>query len=408
MAEIDTSLSEEGRIKEEYQLWRKNCRYMYSFVSETALTWPSLTVQWLPQYKENKEERCVESKLLLGTHTSGEDTNYVKVASTQLPFSKKEGSSEQGADNGKKASSAIKITKKFANSYEVNRCRYMPQEPQVAATINGEGEIDIYDLDGDKKTSVHHITTHDANGYGLCWNPLKKGHLLTSSDDKTAAVTDISNGSPTTAYRIQSHNDIVNDAKWSPFNENVFGSVSDDKYLHIFDLRESRDPVMKAYVPDSGGINTLSFSQFSPNLVATGNSSSTINLIDIRRLSAKEGNTRGLLHTMMGHADAITSLEFSPHNDEILGSGSQDRRLILWDLLKIGEEQTQEDAEDGCPELFMMHAGHTSSVMDFSWCPYRNWTIASVADDNIVHLWEVDKKLLENESSVDLQGVELE
>ena len=68
----------------------------------------------------------------------------------------------------------------------------------------------------------------------------------------------------------------------------------------------------------------------------------------------------------------------------------------VWDLFKIGEEQQQEDAEDGCPELFMMHAGHTGSVTDLSWCPYKDWTIGSVADDNIVHLWEVGKSLLED------------
>lgn len=39
-----------------------------------------------------------------------------------------------------------------------------------------------------------------------------------------------------------------------------------------------------------------------------------------------------------------------------------DRRLHVWDLSKIGEEQTAEDAEDGPPELLFIHGGHTAKI----------------------------------------------
>lgn len=393
-------------IKEEYQLWRKNCRYMYEFVSETALTWPSLTIQWLPENKTNEEEGLIDAKLLLGTHTSGEDTNYLKVASTQIPLSSSINPEEKSS---KKVSSRIKITKKFENNFEINRARYMPQDPSIVSTINGAGEIDLYNLSGEKKTAIAHLTPHEDNGYGLSWNPHKKGYLLTASDDKTVILTDTSQLDATSEVcKFTTHKDIVNDAKWHQFDENLFGSVSDDKYFYLFDIRTPNEPVSKFYHPESEGINSLSFSPFSQYLVATGNANSNISLLDTRKLSTKSGVSDGLLHTMMGHSDSITSLEFSPHKDGMLASGSQDRRLILWDLFKIGEEQAQEDAEDGCPELFMMHAGHTGAVTDLSWCPYKDWTIGSVADDNIVHLWEVGKTLLNSEKGIELKDTDLE
>jgi histone-binding protein RBBP4 len=40
-------------------------------------------------------------------------------------------------------------------------------------------------------------------------------------------------------------------------------------------------------------------------------------------------------------------------------------KLNVWDLSKIGEEQSSEDAEDGPPELFV-HGGHTAKISDFS------------------------------------------
>ncbi|KAK6200529.1 histone acetyltransferase subunit [Scheffersomyces amazonensis] len=388
--EISEVSQSEVTIKEEYQLWRKNCRYMYEFVSETALTWPSLTVQWLPDHQE--QDGIIESKLLLGTHTSGEDTNYLKIASTQLP-----------STSEKKASSRIKIIKKFQNSFEINRARYMPQDPSIIATINGEGEIDIYDINNDSKAAYLHLTPHEANGYGLAWNPYKKGYLLSSSDDKSVVLSDVGKDR---IFRNTSHSDIVNDAKWHHFDENIFGSVSDDKYTFIFDIRTPNKPVSKFYNPESKGINSLAFSPFSHNLLAIGNTNSNINLLDIRKFNSDSNG--GLLHTMMGHSDSITSLEFSPHKDGILASGSSDRRVILWDLFKIGEEQQQEDAEDGCSELYMMHAGHTGAVMDLSWCPYKEWTLASVADDNIVHLWEVGKSIINSETSTTLSEKDLE
>lgn len=55
-------------------------------------------------------------------------------------------------------------------------------------------------------------------------------------------------------------------------------------------------------------------------------------------------------------------MQWSPHNETILASSGTDRRLHVWDLSKIGEEQTPEDAEDGPAELLFIHGGHTAKV----------------------------------------------
>lgn len=381
---------QEVNIKDEYELWRKNCRYMYEFVSETALTWPSLTVQWLPTSQNTGN--AIDAKLLLGTHTSQEAKNFLKVASTQIPATTEKSVEE---DSKQKISSKIKITQKFECDSEVNRARYMPQDPNIVATINGNGAIDINDLNANK--TLKHLTPHKENGFGLSWNKFKKGLLLSGSDDKSVVLTDTNNldTNEGALERFLVHEDIVNDVKWHSFDENLFGSVSDDKRLMLFDIRTPQKPVSSFYSAESKGINSLAFSPFSHNLIAAGNTNSNITLLDLRALSDSQKN-HGLLHTMMGHGDAITCLEFSPLKDGIIASGSQDRRVFIWDLSKIGEEQAQEDAEDGCPEIFMMHAGHTSGVMDLSWCPFKDWTLASVADDNIVHLWEVSNSLVED------------
>eukprot|EP00955_Chlamydomonas_euryale_P034052 349682-Chlamydomonas_euryale.AAC.5 len=59
---------------------------------------------------------------------------------------------------------------------------------------------------------------------------------------------------------------------------------------------------------------------------------------------------------------------------------------MVWDLSRIGDEQSADEAEDGPPELLFIHGGHTSKVSDFAWSPNDDWVVASVAEDNILQV----------------------
>lgn len=39
---------EEQRIFEEYKIWKKHAPLLYDTLYSHALTWPSLTVEWMP------------------------------------------------------------------------------------------------------------------------------------------------------------------------------------------------------------------------------------------------------------------------------------------------------------------------------------------------------------------------
>ena len=107
------------------------------------------------------------------------------------------------------------------------------------------------------------------------------------------------------------------------------------------------------------------------------------------RSASAQRNLKTKLHSLEGHGEEVYQVGWSPHNETILASASSDRRLHIWDLSKIGEEQSPEDAEDGPPELLFIHGGHTSKIADFAWNANDPWVIASVAEDNIVQVWQV-------------------
>ena len=116
------------------------------------------------------------------------------------------------------------------------------------------------------------------------------------------------------------------------------------------------------------------------------------------------------LHALIGHTDSVTSLAWHPFEEAVLGSSSYDRRICFWDLSRVGEEQTPDDAEDGPPELsvspslesclsgdmtdisdirLFMHGGHTNRISDFSWNMNDPWVLCSAAEDNLIQVWKV-------------------
>ena len=107
------------------------------------------------------------------------------------------------------------------------------------------------------------------------------------------------------------------------------------------------------------------------------------------------------MHTLAGHTDEVYMVDWAPFNESILGSASADRRAGVWDLSRIGAEQSPEDAEDGPPELLFLHGGHTAKLSDFSWNGQDPWTVASVSEDNVLQVWQMAEEIYAGEDGDD-------
>ena len=77
---------EDQHIFEEYKIWKKHTPYLYDTLYSHALTWPSLTIEWMPDRTTPYGSDETVQRLLIGTHTSNNEQNYVQIIKVKLPI----------------------------------------------------------------------------------------------------------------------------------------------------------------------------------------------------------------------------------------------------------------------------------------------------------------------------------
>ncbi|CAG8488051.1 14340_t:CDS:2 [Racocetra fulgida] len=285
-------------------------------------------------YNEDSTDYTVQ-RLLIGTHTSDNDQNFVEIAHIQLPkndvnvdprkFDEEKG--EIGGYGGT-TESRIKVVQKIKHEGEVNRARYMPQKQDIIATKTVSGDVYIFDrtkhplkplTDGGCQPELK-LRGHVKEG------PLKEGHILDASEDTTIC-------------------------HWYV---NAIGEIGiyDFNLMLLFyrDITDKADKPAHSVIAHPSEVNTLAWNPMNENILVTG-----------------------------------AGDKWSPHDETILASAGGDRRVNIWDLSRIGAEQTAEDADEGPPELLVRH---TNKISDFSWNPHIPWVISSTAEDNIIQVWQ--------------------
>ena len=277
----------------------------------------------------------------------------------------------------------------------MNRARYMPDNPSVIATKTVSGQVHIYDYTkhlsqptaGALPSPDLRLRGQSKEGYGLAWNVKNKGYIASCSEDMTVCVWDMKAGSkenrvidPLRTFR--KHTAVVGDVCWNWHNEDILASVGDDRKLCLWDVRATGEEPVSMIDAHKEEINCISFNPANDFMLATGSSDSTVALWDTRALKVP-------LHVLENHQGDILQIQWSPHCESVLASAAADRRVNVWDLSRIGMEQDAEDAEDGPPELLFVHGGHTSKVSDLSWNANEPWVLSSVAEDNILQIWQM-------------------
>jgi histone-binding protein RBBP4 len=352
-------------INEEYKIWKKNSVFLYDMLYGRSLEWPTLTTQWLPDKKPVEGTNFSQHRLILGTHTSNQAQNYLQIAHCEIPDFRVPDLSELNEERGEigghgnaKRPFDFKIVQKINHPGEVNKARYQPQNPDIIASLCVDGKVLIFDRTkhplqpkGDAIQYEAELVGHTKEGFGLSWSPLKEGHLVTGNEDTTVKTWDIKTGfsknnktiSPTATYTV--HSATVNDVQYHPIHSFLIGTASDDLTWQIIDTRmEGHKKALYRKEAHEDAVNCVSFHPEFEMTMATGSADKTVGIWDLRNFEKK-------LHSLQSHRGDVIGLQWHPQDAAILASSSYDRRICFWDLSKIGDEQTEEEADDGPPEL---------------------------------------------------------
>lgn len=143
-------------------------------------------------------------RLLIGTHTSEQAQNYLEIVKVTVPNAEvpdpadfdEETGEIGGFGTGKKPQREMKfeIIQKIDHEGEVNKARYMPQNPNLIATMCADGRALIFDRSKHPLQPTGNVNPqielhgHTKEGFGLHWNPNKAGQLVTGSEDCTVKL----------------------------------------------------------------------------------------------------------------------------------------------------------------------------------------------------------------------------
>lgn len=397
-----------------YRVFKKNSPYLYDYVSTNSLLWPSLTVQFFPDLEqevkvdgEAKEKasdpkaQLAYQRLLLGTFTLGQAVDSVSIY--QFPYYRdlnKCINVDQWNFNPEKEEFELStVTKTKLRSVQtinhfgdVNKLRYMPQNPDIIASSNNMGELSVYNRTkhlnikklgeeaeiNEPQLRLVNAAKDKTDIFAFDWNRQREGSLVSGSmsgginvyDIKLASVT--KNDNSVGDFWQHQRNSGVNDLEWVHNHDSIFVSGEDDGSLCIYDTRLSSKLVLSYTTANPA--NSISVNPTNNFCVASGHSNGELAVYDLRNLSAS-------VFADTVHSDSITQVKWHPKFGSVVGTSSADKSVKLHDM---GREN----------KLLFDHQGHMLGVNDFDWSLHEDWMVASVADDNSLHVWKPAATLL--------------
>ncbi|KAJ9095876.1 hypothetical protein QFC19_007365 [Naganishia cerealis] len=392
---------EEAHIDQEtqdnYRIWKKNAPFLYDYLTTHPLLWPSLSVQFFPDLEklsvgsqESLDPETVAQRLLVGTFTLGKYTDSISIL--RLPYYTNLSrhvnidrlnyhADKQEFEVTSASSKKISTVQKINHLGDVNRARYMPQNPDVIASCNNFGSVLVYDRTkhANVKTALADTdisppqlrlvstTSSHADIFAIDWNRQQEGTIASGSMDGQMCVYDI--------QKMQKDNDEVqpiwstssesgiNDLEWVPNHDKLFLSASDNGVVQLYDTRQQN--ALSTFF-HSCAVNSVSICPGQTTTFATGDSNGQIDIRDIRMANS--------IHHITSHTDSITQIKWHPNHRRVLGSASSDKTMRIFDV-----------AND---KLLFIHAGHMLGVNDFDWSLHDDWLVATVGDDNSLHAWK--------------------
>jgi len=265
--------------------------------------------------------------------------------------------------------------------------------------------------DAETGIQLHVLRGHNFDIHGVAWSPDGK-RVLTGSGDKSARIWDVAKGA--VLRTLQGHTADVTCAAWGPDGGCVV-TGSRDKSAKVWDAEKGTE--LLALNGHTDWVASVCFSPDGARILTGGGyyfGTQTHEPGEAKLWDARDGTE---LRSLIGHAEGVTGVCFSPDGRRIL-TGSSDTTAKSWDaasaprpvtftgsiaadvansawspdgkrILTRGDNAAKVwDAENGT-ELHAL-AGHTADVTSAAWSPDGR-RILTGSKDKTAAFWDADK-----------------
>ena len=169
-----------------------------AFFNSKLVPWIQPVIKITKNFKLHKQFRIDKNtniqKLVLGTHTSNKENEYLIIAKARIPTQeyssdvKDTTKPEPGSANPN--NNRFEIETKINHSSEINKARINPKKSNIIATKTTSGEVYLFNYHKHPPKSSENVCKpdqklvgHSKEGYALNWSNLKENYLISGADD---------------------------------------------------------------------------------------------------------------------------------------------------------------------------------------------------------------------------------
>ncbi|KAH8742152.1 hypothetical protein FG386_003479 [Cryptosporidium ryanae] len=381
---VESTLPGSSATEDEgHYYWRKNCPYLYDTMLSYTLEWPTLTLDWLPNSYKSPDGSYSVHKIVYGTHTSGQEPNYLVIAEVHLgdlesnnDLMNNESFAEYNynpdAQNGSCVQFEVKA--KLNHPGEVNKALHMPGHPFVITTRTVSGDILMFDYSKHESFPTDEfcrpqllLRGHKSEGYAMDWECTKSS--FGEKDEKTGTSTLVSGGSDriiylwdlngATGYDLNSN--MRNNFVYYPKTTLGGTETNEDRELVNCELPPPVLEPLRSYDWHKSDVNDLKWHPSCRFLFSSASDDKSFAFWDTRNSENSSFNAKPVLFKEThSHINCISFNEFFP---TMFATGDADGIVGIWDSRNLSKSIFDLEFHSGKPILSLQWSRWTPNIL---------------------------------------------